>query len=56
MTLLRRLVKEEEGQGLIEYSLILAVIAIAIVGLGGPIKTAIINIWTKISTEIQAVD
>lgn len=49
MSLMKRLVTEEEGQGLVEYSLILAVIAIAIILLGPTIKTAITTIWTKIS-------
>lgn len=53
MTLLKRLLKEDDGQGLVEYSLILAVIAIAIIVLGPFIKTAIVAIWTKIKDALE---
>ena len=52
MTLLMRLFKEEDGQSLVEYSLILAVIAIAIIAFGPAIKAAITTIWTNISTAL----
>jgi Flp pilus assembly pilin Flp len=32
MNLLKRLVREEEGQGLVEYGLIIALIAILVIG------------------------
>uniref|UniRef100_A0A7C1FCW3 Flp family type IVb pilin n=1 Tax=Ammonifex degensii TaxID=42838 RepID=A0A7C1FCW3_9THEO len=50
--LLRRLVKEEEGQGMAEYGLILALIAVvaiaALVLLGGKIK----NNFEKVSENL----
>lgn len=56
MPILKELFADEKGQGIIEYSLILAVIAIAVIVLGEPIKTTIINIWTEKSSEISTVD
>lgn len=48
MNLLKRLVKEEEGQGMIEYVIIAAfisIIAIATIKLIGP---KIQNVWTNV--------
>lgn len=46
--------QEEDGQDLVEYSLLLAFIALAAVallsGIGGNIKT----IWTSISTQVSS--
>lgn len=43
MELIKRLMKEEEGQGLVEYALIIALIAVACIGaitfLSGGIRT-----------------
>ncbi len=52
MTLLKRLIREEEGQSVVEYSLILAVIAIAIIAFGPTIKASIETIWTSIDTAL----
>jgi pilus assembly protein Flp/PilA len=47
MNLMTRLCKEEEGQGMVEYGLILALIAIVAIGvitaLGGKIKNVFSN-------------
>lgn len=52
MNLIKRLVKEEEGQGLVEYALIvglIALIAVAAIGAaGGAVKT----IWENITKEL----
>jgi Flp pilus assembly pilin Flp len=44
--------RDEEGQDLIEYSLLMAFVAIAVVGLfagaGGNVK----NVWTASNTEL----
>lgn len=53
MTLLKRLIREEEGQSVVEYSLILAVIAIAIIAFGPTIKASIETIWTNIDTALS---
>jgi Flp pilus assembly pilin Flp len=42
----------EEGQDMVEYSLLLAFIALAAVGLLSGIKTSITTIWTSISTNL----
>jgi Flp pilus assembly pilin Flp len=44
--------KEEEGQDLVEYSLLLAFIALAAVGLLGGIKNSINTIWASINTNL----
>ncbi|WP_334110151.1 Flp family type IVb pilin [Thermodesulfitimonas autotrophica] len=53
MGFLKRLVKEEEGQGMAEYGLILALIAVvaiaALVVLGGRIK----NKFEEVSNNLQ---
>lgn len=54
MDLLKRLWKDEEGQGLVEYGLILllmVVIAVAVVALFRPDIEAL---FTRIGTEIDA--
>ena len=45
--------KEEEGQDLVEYSLLLAFIALAAVGLLGGIKNSISTIWSSISSNLS---
>jgi pilus assembly protein Flp/PilA len=53
--MLRRLVREEEGQDLIEYALLagfislVAVLAITQVGVG------VNNVYTNINTQVQAI-
>ena len=53
MKLVKRLIREEEGQGMIEYVLIVAFISIiailAITNVGGKVN----GIWTKTNTELQ---
>ena len=53
MTLLRRLFQEEEGQGLVEYALIIALISIVVIAaaklLGGQITTVFTSITDKLA-------
>ena len=53
MNLIRRFVREEEGQGLVEYALILGLIAVvaiaALTASGGSIKSMFGTISTKLS-------
>ena len=53
--MIKRLVKEEEGQAMTEYGLILALIAVVVITvlatMGGQIKTA----FQKISDELAKV-
>jgi len=56
MMFLKRLMVEEEGQGLVEYSLLLALIVIgvwlAVNALN--IDDTIVAIWNKVSAELKA--
>ena len=44
--------QEEDGQDLVEYSLLLAFIALAAVALLQSAKTSINTLWTNISTAL----
>jgi pilus assembly protein Flp/PilA len=48
--ILKRLWKEEEGQDIIEYALLLALIALAAAAVFPPLTTAINVIFTKAQT------
>ncbi|MBV8827671.1 MAG: Flp family type IVb pilin [Acidobacteriaceae bacterium] len=45
---------EEEGQDLVEYSLLLAFIALAAVSVLSSVKGSITNIWSAINTNMNA--
>ena len=49
---LKRFWKEEEGQDLVEYSLLLAFIALAAVSLLSGVGTKISGLWTTINTTL----
>lgn len=51
---LRNLVWDEEGQGLVEYALILGAIAIAIFAILGGIGDKLEGIFTKVRDELPA--
>lgn len=51
-SMLLRFWKEEEGQDLVEYSLLLAFIALAAVGLLSGTRTTISGLWTTISNTL----
>ncbi len=44
--------REEEGQDLVEYSLLLAFIALAAVALLAGVKTQIVTLWADISNAL----
>ena len=44
----------EEGQDMVEYSLLLAFIALAAVGLLSGIKASISSLWTSINTTLTS--
>ena len=46
--------QEEEGQDLVEYSLLLAFIALAAVALLSSAGGAVKNIWTNINTNLTS--
>ena len=58
MTVLKRLFYEEDGQGMVEYGLIIALIAVAVIvalgALGGGIKGIFENVNTKLVGEETA--
>lgn len=53
LNLLRRLWKDEEGQGLVEYSLIIVLISLIIVASSTAVRTAIQNVFTRIATALN---
>lgn len=54
--LITRFIREEEGQGMVEYGLILALVAVVVIGaltlMGGEIG----NIFTSVQETLQGVD
>jgi len=51
--LLKRLWKEEAGQDLVEYALLIALIALALVAAIGTLATAILNVFSSASTQLS---
>lgn len=49
------LVKEEQGQGMTEYGLVLGVIAIGVVAVLGLLKDEILALFQDTTTELQSV-
>lgn len=47
-------VKEEDGQDLVEYSLLLAFIALAVIATMGTVKTSLQTIWTNVNTKLDS--
>lgn len=56
MKLLKRLWREEEGQGLIEYVLIIGIISIVIIIFGDDIADAIKGLFQKIKNALGGVN
>jgi Flp pilus assembly pilin Flp len=54
MTIMNRLWKDESGQDLVEYTLILGFVALASAALYATISTDILDIWTKASNAMKA--
>jgi len=52
-TILHAFWKEEEGQDMVEYALLLAFVALAAVSLLSGVKTSINTIWTSVSTNLN---
>ncbi len=48
--------KEEDGQDLVEYSLLLAFIALAAVALLGTAKTTINGLWTSVNSSLNTAN
>jgi pilus assembly protein Flp/PilA len=54
LKLLDRLFREEEGQGLVEYALIIALIAVACIVAIEPVREAIKTVFTNIANGLNS--
>jgi len=52
----RRFVNDEQGQDLIEYTALLAFIALASALLLGSVSTSITTLWSTASTQLSAAN
>ena len=53
LDILKRLVKEEEGQGMVEYGLILALIAVAVIAVLTTMGDNLKNMFTDVSDDLD---
>ena len=53
-TYLRRLVREDEGQDLIEYALLAALIAVALIGTLNAVATGNTNIFNQVTAALSS--
>ncbi len=51
-TIFHAFCKEEEGQDMVEYALLLAFVALAAVSLLSGVKTSISSIWSTVNTNL----
>ena len=54
MKLIKSLIKEEKGQGLVEYALIIALIALVVIAAISGVGDRILNVFKKIEKELPA--
>lgn len=54
--IIRRLVRDEEGQGMAEYGLILALIAVAVIVVLGTMGDEINKTFTKVKDELLSAN
>jgi len=52
VNVIKRLMTEEEGQGMTEYALVLGVIAIGAIALISAFRTQVGLLWDKVTTEV----
>lgn len=51
-SLKNRLLENEEGQGLIEYTLLLVLISVILVGSITPVADRLVEIWQEVGTAL----
>lgn len=52
-TMFHAFCKEEDGQDMVEYALLLAFVALAAVSLLSGVKSSISSIWSTVSTNLS---
>ena len=53
ITMFQAFCKEEEGQDMVEYALLLAFVALAAVTVLGTVKTQINTFWSQVNTQLK---
>lgn len=53
MSMLRRLWKDEDGATAIEYGLIAALVAVAVIGILGTLGDNLVSVFTEVSDELE---
>ncbi|HWB96265.1 MAG TPA: Flp family type IVb pilin [Bryobacteraceae bacterium] len=53
MNFIKSFVKDEQGQDLVEYTLLLAFIALAIGAVYSTMSSNVVSVWTKASTDLS---
>lgn len=54
LDIIKKLLKDEEGQGLTEYALIIALIAIAVIGVMLIFRNQLREVFTNITSGLQS--
>jgi Flp pilus assembly pilin Flp len=54
-SLVKDFVREEDGQDLVEYSLLMAFIALGLVATMGTVKNTLNTLWNRINTKIGTI-
>lgn len=53
--MLKRFLKDESGQGMVEYALIIALIAVVVIAVVAALGTSISDVFTQSSDELDKV-